>query len=136
MTARHEPTEAMKAEVKALAMVGTRHDDIAKYMGIDKKTLYKYYREILDKGLINTNSRVAKSLVEMAMNGNVTAAIFWLKSQAGWKDREHADVEQEIKKLQLEKLQKELNPPKLDIPDGDYKVELKPDEDIPSEPIL
>ena len=31
----HKPTEATKAEVKALASMGIRHEDIAEYIGID-----------------------------------------------------------------------------------------------------
>lgn len=47
-----------------------------------------------------------------------------------------AEVELEIKKLELEKLRKEVNPPDIKPPEEDYKVVLRPDEDIPDEPIL
>ena len=47
-----------------------------------------------------------------------------------------ASVELEIKKLELEKLQREVNPPKERPPEEDYKLPLEPDEDIPNEPIL
>ena len=46
------------------------------------------------------------------------------------------DIDLEIRKLELEKLKREVNPPKIDTPDEDYKVSLKPDEEIPNEPIL
>lgn len=42
-----------------------------------------------------------------------------------------AEVELEIKKLELLKLQREVNPP-----EEDYKLVLNPDEEIPNEPIL
>ena len=44
-------------------------------------------------------------------------------------------IELEIKKLELEKLRREINPPRADTPDKDYVV-LSPDEDVPSDPIL
>lgn len=47
-----------------------------------------------------------------------------------------AEVELEIKKLELEKLRKEVNPPDIKPPEEDYRVVLNPDEDIPDEPIL
>ena len=42
-----------------------------------------------------------------------------------------AEVELEIKKLELQKLQREVNPH-----EEDYKLVLNPDEEIPNEPIL
>lgn len=42
-----------------------------------------------------------------------------------------AEVELEIKKLELQKLQREVNPP-----EEDYKLVLNSDEEIPNEPIL
>lgn len=47
-----------------------------------------------------------------------------------------ASVELEIKKLELEKLKREVNPPETRPPEEDYKISLKPDEEIPHEPIL
>lgn len=46
------------------------------------------------------------------------------------------EVELQIKRLELEKLQREVNPPKERPPEEDYKLPLEPDEDIPNEPIL
>ena len=46
------------------------------------------------------------------------------------------EIELEIKKLELEKLKREVNPPEVRPPDEDYKVVLRPDEEIPNEPIL
>lgn len=92
MTAPHEPTEAQKAEVRALASMGIPHDQIATYIGIDKKTLYKYYREILDKAKIQANMKMAQCLFQQAQNGSTPAAIFWLKIQAGWQENTKVDV--------------------------------------------
>lgn len=47
-----------------------------------------------------------------------------------------AEVELEIKKLELQKLQREVNPPEYRSPEEDYKLVLNPDEEIPNEPIL
>lgn len=49
---------------------------------------------------------------------------------------EKEQIEIDIKRLELEKLQREVNPPKSRPPEEDYKISLKPDEEIPDEPIL
>ena len=90
----HAPTEKTRTEVNALAGFGIREDEIATYIGIAPKTLRKYYRDELDVGHIKANAAVARSLYNQAVNGNsTTAAIFWLKSRAGW--RENIELPQE-----------------------------------------
>ena len=49
---------------------------------------------------------------------------------------EKEQIEIDIKRLELEKLQKEVRPPATRPPEEDYKISLKPDEEIPNEPIL
>jgi len=49
---------------------------------------------------------------------------------------EKEQIEIEIKRLELEKLQKEVRPPATRPPEEDYKISLSPDEEIPNEPIL
>ena len=49
---------------------------------------------------------------------------------------EKDQVELEMKRLELEKLRIEMNPPKTAPPEEDYKISLSPDEEIPNEPIL
>ena len=49
---------------------------------------------------------------------------------------EKDQIEIEMKRLELEKLKREVNPPKTTPPEEDYKISLSPDEEIPNEPIL
>ena len=97
MTQPHEPTEGTKAEVRALASMGVPHEHIATYIGIDKKTMYKYYREILDKAKIQANMKMAQCLFKQAQEGSTAATIFWLKAQAGWQDRQALELSGELK---------------------------------------
>lgn len=142
MTKKHEPTVETRSTVQALASVGTPQEDIAKIIGISSKhTLIKHYRKELDTAMTMANATIAQTLFKQAKNGNTSAAIFWLKCRAGWNDK-HSEyikaLELQNKKLELEvkKLSVELNPPNPEAIGEDYKVTLKPDEDIPSEPIL
>lgn len=84
----HEPTQQTRSDVRALASMGTPQDEISKYLNIDKKTLHKYYRDDLDRAMIQANQKVAQSLFQQATNGNTAAAIFWLKCRAGWVDKQ------------------------------------------------
>jgi len=82
----HVPTDESRKLVRALAAVGIRHEDIGAKLEIGTDTLVKYYRKELDDGRIDANAAVGKTLYEQARNGNTSAAIFWLKTRAGWKE--------------------------------------------------
>ncbi len=83
-----EPTEEQRRLVKALAGFGVIHDDIAKQVGCEPKTLRKHFREELDRGSVEATAKVAQSLFQMATTGkNVAAAIFWMKARAGWREK-------------------------------------------------
>ena len=72
-----------------MAAYGVPENDIARVLAVDAKTLRKHYRDELDTGHIKANSRVAESLYRKATTEgpqSVTAAIFWLKTRAGWKE--------------------------------------------------
>ena len=85
----HKPDPVTRRQVEAMAAYGVPEADIAKVMRIDPKTLRKHYRDELDTGSIKANSRIAESLYRKAMGEgpqSVTAAIFWLKTRARWKE--------------------------------------------------
>ena len=74
--------------------VGIPADDIARSIGISADTLRKYYREELDNGTTKANAAVAQSLYKKALGegtGAVAAAIFWLKTRAGWRETVHLE---------------------------------------------
>ena len=85
----HTPTESERRQVEALAGFGIPETDIAGLIGCDPKTLRKHYREELDHGHTKANAKVAENLFRMALGSGreaVTAAIFWLKTRARWKE--------------------------------------------------
>lgn len=88
----HSPTEKTRAEVLALAGLGTRHSDIAKHINISEPTLGKFYRAELDSGAIKANSAVAKTLYNKAINGDSSACMFWLKCRAGWRETDRHEI--------------------------------------------
>jgi hypothetical protein len=85
----HEPTPALRKQVEALAAYGIPQEEICKVVGVSLPTLHKYYRAELDTAMSKANARVAESLFKKATSEgpqSVTAAIFWLKTRAGWKE--------------------------------------------------
>ena len=78
-----------------MAAYGVPEKDIARVVGIDAKTLRKHYREELDTGHVKANTRVAEALYRKATGDgpqSVTAAIFWLKTRAGWKETQVTEM--------------------------------------------
>ena len=86
MTAKHEPTDANRQTVQLHATVGTNHETIARLIGIDDKTLRLYYRDELDLAKAKANATIGGSLFNKAKGGDTAAQIFWMKTQAGWRE--------------------------------------------------
>ena len=85
----HRPDPVTRRQVEAMAAYGVPEADIARVLAIDPKTLRKHYRDEFDPGAIKASSRVAESLYRKAVGDgaqSVTAAIFWLKTRAQWKE--------------------------------------------------
>ncbi len=82
----HEPTAETRRLVEQHAAVGTPHQQIGKLLGVSVNTLKKHYREELDLGLARANAVVASTLFSQAKAGNITAAIFWMKTRGGWRE--------------------------------------------------
>lgn len=91
----HEPTEKDRKQVSLMAGIGLKHDQIAKVVGVSDETLRKYYREELDTGEARMNAMVAQNLYSIATSkgtGSVAAAIFWMKTRAGWREKDRLEI--------------------------------------------
>ena len=83
----HAPTDATRQTVQLHTTVGTTQADIARVLDIDEKTLRKYYRDELDLAKAEANATIGGALFKRAKSGDTTAMIFWMKTQAGWRER-------------------------------------------------
>ena len=61
-------------------------------MELDLRTLRAHYAAELDDGVHNCNAQVCNALYRKALGGNVRAQIFWLRTRAGWVDRQVVDT--------------------------------------------
>ena len=81
--------------VHQLSGIGVTHDMICSIANISKPTLYKYYDEELKLGKAQSTVTVANNLYRMATGDGkeaLTASIFWLKTQAGWKETDVVEI--------------------------------------------
>ena len=83
-----QPTDEEVAKVRLYAGLGSTQDQIAAMIGksIDTLTRNERTAEALQIGRAETIAKVAGSLVRKALNGDTSSAIFYLKTQAGWKE--------------------------------------------------
>lgn len=82
----HKPTDDSRKLVRSLSAVGIRYVDIAQKLDITDDTLVKHYKKDLEDGRIDANASIGQTLFQQAKDGNTSAAIFWLKTRAGWKE--------------------------------------------------
>ena len=86
-----QPTDEQRETVQAMTSYGIPEREIAAVIGVSQKTITKYFPEERATGTAKANAQVAQSLFKQAVEGNVGAACFWLKTRAGW--REKQDIE-------------------------------------------
>lgn len=91
--------ESQIAQVEALAAVLSK-SQMADYFGIGETTLREVEKRqpevsvAYQKGRGKAIAGVGSNLIAQARSGNVSAAIFYLKTQAGWKEdtQERIDI--------------------------------------------
>ena len=83
-----KPTDDERRLVEQMCAVGIPQESIRLVVrdGIDDKTLRKHFRRELDTAKIKANAKIGGTLFNKAVNGDTTAAIFWAKTQMGWKE--------------------------------------------------
>jgi hypothetical protein len=89
-------TKEQKAEVETLAAV-LSSEQIADYFGIGRTTWFAILErdpevsELYKKGRAKAVGFVAQNLIQKARGGDLGAQIFYLKTQAGWKETQKVE---------------------------------------------
>ena len=89
------PTEDQKFLVTMMSSTGVPHERQAKALGVNSKTLRKYFKEELQLGRNRAHAEIAGALYKRALDGNVSAQIFYLKTQAGWREAQRLELRAE-----------------------------------------
>lgn len=94
----HEPTEELIKQVKAMVSCGVQGKLIASSIGISEPTLIKHYKDHMNVARASAHLQVGNSLFQRAINGDTSSAIFYAKTQMGWREPK-SDMEELAKTL-------------------------------------
>jgi hypothetical protein len=91
--------------VEDMAGRGAILDDIACVIGIGPSTLDRWLKHdevkfAYKRGRAIAKDKVSQKLYDLALDGDTIAAIFWLKAQAGWSDKQ-SEVPAEVAEVQI-----------------------------------
>lgn len=91
-----EPTDEDRKLVESMSGFGVPLEQIAALTcgGIDRDTLSKHFKNELIQGKAKANSKIGQTLFQKATNGDTAAAIFWAKTQMGWRETKEVVVEE------------------------------------------
>lgn len=82
---RHKFDKLKAEKVKFLAGIGLPKAQISYLCDFSDETLDKYYRDHYENGKATANAKVASFLFQQAQE-NLTAAMFWAKTQMRWRE--------------------------------------------------
>ncbi len=104
----YEPTEENRRLVSELAACGVCQERIARRLRISKETMLKYFGDDYEDSKTSANAEMGKGLYQKGIEGDLGAMIFYLKTQAGWTDKNAEDKDKNqmtsLVQMLLEKL--------------------------------
>lgn len=97
MSKRFKPTDDQRKQVEAMAGYGMTIPQIADVLDKAEATIKRHFKPELRVGKLKANAKVAEALYMVATKGKgsaqVTAAMFWLKTQARWTTVENLNIQ-------------------------------------------
>jgi hypothetical protein len=78
--------------VKSLRAMGLSAEQIALQLDIPLAQLLKEFRDEMARAIPELKAKVAGHLFQAAISGDLRAIIFWLKTRAGWRERERHEI--------------------------------------------
>lgn len=99
-----EPTDEEIMKVESLAARGMQEQQIALCLGIQPETLsrkkshFEQLDQAIKRGKAKGIAHVTAQLLKNIDNSNVTAQIFYLKTQAGWREEDIRDSNEVLAK--------------------------------------
>lgn len=102
------PPDNARRTVEAMAAFGIAETQIARAHGLSRTALQEQYREELATGKAKADARVVESLYRHAVNGNVSAMIWWTKARLGWRESTQIHLSVEDLDRMIEEIEKKL----------------------------
>ncbi len=111
---RKELTIDQMAQVEALAQY-LSIEQLADYLKISRVTFYQIMKrnpevsERYKKGRANAVAAISTTLIKKAMSGDVASMIFYLKTQAGWKEKQEIEISEKKSTDDFDEFLKNVN---------------------------
>ena len=88
------PTDDERVLVEKMAACGVPIAQIGAVVrdGIDHETVAKYFKDNIVKGKAMANVKVGEALYQKAIAGDVSAAIWWTKTQMRWSEVKQHEI--------------------------------------------
>jgi len=88
------PTDEERKLVESMSGFGVPFAQISALVrgGIDEDTLNKHFKAELVQGKAKANAKVGQTLFQKATQGDTSAAIWWSKTQMGWKETKEVEL--------------------------------------------
>lgn len=89
-----KPTDDERKMVSQMVAVGIPIQQVAQVVrdGIAEDTLRKHFEAEIRESKIKANAKIGGSLYNRAINGDTAAAIFWAKTQMGWRETQNVSM--------------------------------------------
>jgi hypothetical protein len=89
-----EPSPEDVEKIKLYGGLGSTQEQTARLIGVCEDTLVRntVAKAAFEEGKAQTIAKVAGSLVKKALGGDTASAIFYLKTQAGWKETQAIEL--------------------------------------------
>ncbi len=104
----HEPTQANRTTVTKMTAYGIDQETISKCIGISKPTLHKHYRHELDTAKADCIVEVADRLISKIRNDDGPSIMFYLKTQAGWREKDKDSDAEKAEKERQERINQDV----------------------------
>jgi hypothetical protein len=84
---RFQPTQQQRDLVRVLKSCGITHPAISEVLSVPLRTVERYFKKEISSGGDVVKARIGAGIVRAALDGNLTAAMFYMRTQGGWSTR-------------------------------------------------
>lgn len=88
----YKPEQEDRDYVKMMSVNAIPQAEQAEILGISVTVFQKNFSKEIKHGKRQATSKVSGALYKSAVGGNVSAQIFWLKSQGGWREADRLEL--------------------------------------------
>ena len=89
---QYKPTDDDRKKVQAMVSFGIPLENVAKIIGVTRKTLSKHFKEEIATASDKAIAAVAGKLYNKAMKGDNACMMFFLKTRGKWRETNRTEL--------------------------------------------